>query len=323
MLMGLTTLLGNMFGGSSSQATVGPVSQKGARGTQRFQYCAVLDRENANPDSSAFQKAWKFLEQDMAVVPAGPVRLSENRVQDGSQMEDVEVVASQRVEVDSFYIDKAAVTNADFHNFVKAGGYENMEYWAQDVWSHVLQFVDQTGVQAPMYWQNGKPSRELLDHPVVGVSWYEADAYARWVGKQLPDSAQWQRAVSWHLAKNDDSLPPKFPWGDTFESKYANAWISGIGKTVPVDKYYDGATPNGVYQLIGNTWEMQNNRFVFQNQEPEKSIGDLIEIRGGAFDTYLDSQMTSHFRTGHPLQMRAPNVGFRCVKSVSEFRRPE
>ena len=116
-------------------------------------------------------------------------------------------------------------------------------------------------------------------------------------------------------------IRPNFRGETRLKKKYANAWVSGVGNTVSVENYYKGSTPNGVYQLIGNTWEMTSNRFVFQNSGANNS--DLGEVRGGAFDTYLDCQMTCQFRTGLPLLFRGSNVGFRCIASVSDLHRPQ
>jgi iron(II)-dependent oxidoreductase len=155
----------------------------------------------------------------------------------------------------------------------------------------------------------------------VGICWFEANAYCRWVGKYLPSSAQWQRAASWHTIKSDGECAQKYPWGDTFDKNLANCWSSGVGQTVPVDHYYNGCTPNGVYQLIGNTWEWLSGRFVETVQPGQKTSG-LSEIRGGAFDTYLESQLTCQFRTGQPLLCRSANTGFRCVIGKDQIQSP-
>nr|NIO39097.1 SUMF1/EgtB/PvdO family nonheme iron enzyme [Burkholderiales bacterium] len=101
----------------------------------------------------------------------------------------------------------------------------------------------------------------------------------------------------------------------------ANTWGAGKSTTVPVDSYYQGCTPNGIYQLIGNTWEWVAARFSFAGAG-EYQVGandEFGEIRGGAFDTYFDTQSTLGFRTGHPLKYRGPNVGFRCCIPIDRL----
>ena len=88
--------------------------------------------------------------------------------------------------VDGYYLDRYPVTNAQYHQFVRHGGYEQMAIWDPEIWPAVLDFVDTTGHAGPRFWRDGRYPRGEDHHPVVGVSWYEAAAYARWVGKRLP-----------------------------------------------------------------------------------------------------------------------------------------
>lgn len=209
------------------------------------------------------------------------------------------------------------MTNADYFQFVKSGGYENLNLWPEMIWPNVVQFLDQSGHAGPRWWQSGKPPRDQQDHPVVGVCWFEALAYANWVGKRLPVSAEWQRAGCWHSSPDGKQQAMKYPWGNAFEKDLANTWLSGHGKTVPVNEYVNGCTPNGIFQLIGNTWEWTNSRFeCCPSENPADSLG---EIRGGAFDTYFSSQVTCQYRTGQSLLFRAPNIGFRCCVPINQL----
>jgi iron(II)-dependent oxidoreductase len=117
----------------------------------------------------------------------------------------------------------------------------------------------------------------------------------------------------------------KYPWGNAFEPSRANTWFGGRHDTVSVDKYPNGATGNGVYQLVGNVWEWVA---AIVGHESSNSGTQLVfeqpmaEIRGGAFDTYFSNQATCQFRSGQPLVLRADNVGFRCCASVDQLRPP-
>jgi iron(II)-dependent oxidoreductase len=110
-----------------------------------------------------------------------------------------------------------------------------------------------------------------------------------------------------------------YPWGDLFDVRHANIWASGIGTTVPVDRYYDACTPNGVHQLIGNVWEWVSGEFT-DSPPPDVSTEGLGEIRGGAFDTYFSRQATCQFRTGQPRLSRARNTGFRCCVATADLK---
>jgi iron(II)-dependent oxidoreductase len=87
-----------------------------------------------------------------------------------------------------------------------------------------------------------------------------------------------------------------------------------------VTDYVDGASPNGVQQLVGNVWEWTVSDFEITDDEGHPIIGDMLmkSIRGGAFDTYFASQAASTFRTGAPCVSRVHNVGFRCAMDVTK-----
>jgi formylglycine-generating enzyme required for sulfatase activity len=265
-------------------------------------------------------RAWRKLEESMALVPRGEVRMFPLIASEpgGSQTDAV------AVSVESFYVDRLAVTNDEFRQFVDDDGYNREEFWPPETLSYLLQFIDESGTPGPKFWKAGKPPAGKGNHPVAGVSWYEARAFAQWAGKQLPTSAQWQQAACW-FTTNDGPRGTNFPWGNVFNPEFTNTWHSGRGETVAADSYDDGATPNGVYQLIGNVWEWtacllgvstdeNGNRLVIEHP--------MAELRGGAFDTYFETQATCQFRTGQRLVYRGPNVGFRCCVLADDLPPP-
>ncbi|QDT08168.1 formylglycine-generating enzyme family protein [Planctomycetes bacterium K23_9] len=283
-------------------------------------YCRVLTDESVMPlDECSLSCAWKAVEHDMALVPGGDVRLtSDTIVSTPSGFETVTDPANV-VSVQSLYLDRDCVTNGDYLRFVQAGGYVTADYWPEDVLPNVLHFLDSTGSHGPKYWVNGKPDAAKLDHPVVGLSWYEANAYAAWIGKRLPTSEEWQRAGTWPEAHAGGGTELRYPWGNAFDPSKANTWAGGIGETVSVRSYETGNTPNGVRQLVGNVWEWVDVLFHPQTEQGVSVLLDqtMAEIRGGSFDTYFHSQATCQFRTGQPLLFRGANIGFRCCVSAS------
>ncbi len=129
------------------------------------------------------------------------------------------------VYVDGFNIDIYPVTNAEYK-----------------------EFVDATGHAPPRHWEGNTYPEGKGDHPVVWVSWHDAQAYCQWAGKRLPTEAEWEKA-----ARGTDGR--KWPWGNTFDPTKCNAKESGIGETTPVGKYPEGASPYGVMDMAGNVWE--------------------------------------------------------------------
>jgi iron(II)-dependent oxidoreductase len=288
-------------------------------------YCKKLSLNNDERKSDEeYRRAWQLLEKRMAVVPRGDVLVANADANSFSRDENLRADAVSRchhIAVESFYIDRLAVTNANFHEFVSDGGYDQRDLWPEDIQAHVLKFVDLTGYPGPAFWSQGKPPRDRAHHPVIGICWYEANAYAMWCGKRLPTCCEWQRAGIW----SGDGAEPKYPWGNSFDPKRANTWNSGIGETVPVDSFFEGSTLNGVYQLVGNVWEWVGTLFECPDSPQGTRVfldQPLAEIRGGAYDTYFASQATCQFRTGLPLLARCRNVGFRCCTGVESLHLP-
>jgi iron(II)-dependent oxidoreductase len=297
---------------SESTPTIGAVSN-GSRGSLR--YAHLLQRKGPEGiDVSMLVEAWEALEEDMALVPAGEIAPRAGAAP-----------GERPPFVSALYIDRFAVTNRQFAEFVSGGGYDATDLWPEEVWPNVAQFVDRTGYPGPRQWERGRFPKKLDGHPVVGLCWYEANAYAVWAGKRLPSSFEWERAGTWPTNLDDQSAAVRYPWGNSFDPSRANTWNGGVGCVVAANAYPEGCTPNGVYQLVGNVWEWVADEYhgpavreglrIFLDQQ-------MAEIRGGAYDTYFDSQATCRFRTGQPLLYRGPNVGFRCVISAEDLRRP-
>jgi len=296
------------------------------RDNAKLQFAQTLTAPRGTSRLADCQRAWKQLERHMALVPAGtllmfpPAANGHGSVGGGMPLTFAEIpLSADAFEVHTFYIDKLAVTNQEFSQFVQAGGYQETDWWPSHIWPNVMRWVDQTGRAGPRFWRDGRPERSKLDHPVTGISWYEARAYAHWVGKQLPNAPQWQRAATWHHTEHDQPQGSRFPWGDSFDASRSNVWASRIGTTVPVKQFPQGSTPNGVYQLIGNVWEWTDDPFCLNDESRDHESNQWAEIRGGAFDTYLANQASAWFRSGQRKMARENNTGFRCAIPAADL----
>ena len=158
--------------------------------------------------------------------------------------------------LDPFEIDIHPVTNGDFMNFINDGGYDDYQYWLADGWD----LIKGKGLSNPLYWERKEEGRWYKKEfngiskinpkePVVNVSYFEADAYAKWIGKRLPTEAEWEKAASW----NDDlKRKTKYPWGDGPPTEsYANLLESWLWAPSPI-----GSFPNGKSSL----WLLSNDR---------------------------------------------------------------
>jgi iron(II)-dependent oxidoreductase len=274
-------------------------------------YVFVLLDEAADViDPAEAAAAWKATADQMALIPGGVVPVVESRG---------EVVAT---ELAAYYLDRCAVTNRQFQKFVQAGGYDNMEIWPSEVWPSLMRFCDRTGRPGPRPWEHGKFPAGKADHPVVGVCWYEALAYARWVGKRLPTAAEWQKAGGWPEQLSGGSCN-RYPWGDIFDPRRANLGAGGPAGTVPVREFPQGMTPNGIYQMSGNVWEWLADPLEAIPGDPHATLEAWTALRrivGGSFDTYFPAEATCHHVTGQPELDRRENIGFRCCVSAARLR---
>ncbi len=182
------------------------------------------------------------------------------------------------------------------------------------MWPAVPDLVDQTGQSGPAFWQLGRYLPGDEDLPVVGVSWYEAQACARWMGKRLPTDAEWVKAACWPVATDGAAMiQRRFPWGDSLDRSRANLWGSGRDRIVAVTEFPEGISVGGLYQMVGNVWEWSASDFRLPPNQTDADAAPLKNIRGGAFDTYFDNQATCQFECGeYPLSWRH-NIGFRCA----------
>jgi formylglycine-generating enzyme required for sulfatase activity len=267
----------------------------------------------ANLTDSDLAAAQVALDEAMAIVPQGIVNMRARCFED---LEEADAPRGERlVQVEGFFLDRYPVTNGQYQLFVEGGGYEQMSLWDESIWPAVLGFTDQTGQPGPRYWQNGKFPAGKEDHPVVGVCWYEASAFARWVGKRLPTDPEWVKAGCWPVT-TDAGRPVqrKFPWGEAMDRRMVNLWGNGVNDTVSVTASPGSGSVGGVQQLVGNTWEWTSS--TFGNWEPPgrkiETTMPLKAIRGGAFDTYFDLQASCQFQSGETPLARKHNIGFRC-----------
>lgn len=280
----------------------------------------------ASLNQTQFTQAIEALQARMALVPDGEVTLGqvdENPDdQPSGEDEHGRSAPCRTLRVKRFFLDRHPVTNREFFEFVAAGGYEQMSLWDESVLPAVLDFVDRTGEPGPRFWKEGCFLEGTDDHPVIGVCWHEAAAYARWVGKRLPSDAEWVKAGAWPVPlANHGRIQRRYPWGDDMDRRRANLWGSGPGRIVGVNEFAGGISLGGVQQLIGNVWEWTAADF----HGGDHPLGKLTfktpmkTIRGGAFDTYFDNQATCQFASGETTLARKRNIGFRLAIGVCDL----
>jgi iron(II)-dependent oxidoreductase len=254
-------------------------------------------------------------------VPGGPFVLG---AVDEPWAYDNELVAHE-VGVQPFRIDRAPVTNAQFAEFVEGKGYQSQGLWTADGWA----WREREGASAPLYWENGTDGWERIRfgrrepvpalEPVQHVSWYEADAFARWAGKRLPTEIEWERAAGW------DELQGKrrHPWGEEWTGFEANLDHRRFSPA-PSGSYAEGSSPVGCVQMIGDVWEWTSSHFqpypgfrAFPYPEySEVFFGEEYRVlRGGSWATAALVARTSFRNWDYP-ERRQIFSGFRCARDA-------
>jgi gamma-glutamyl hercynylcysteine S-oxide synthase len=271
---------------------------------------AVLLRPEvlSNLSQDQADRAAELLTQQMAVIRGGRINIHPDN--DESRRN------ASNMEVHPFFIDRHAVTNAAYQEFVDLDGYRKPELWAADVRDSLELFVDLTNHPGPRSWADGKYDEGLSDHPVTGISWYEADAFARWAGKRLPTDAEWVKgALSPRTSMVSTAPRRRYPWGNSYAKDKANLWSSLRGTTVGVCEFASGSTVDGVCQMVGNVWEWTADPLAtwIYSGELSSNCSEYRSLRGGAFDTYIESQASPLAASGDNAFARKHNIGFRCV----------
>lgn len=236
---------------------------------------------------------------DMVAVPGGAYELVSHAAP-----------RNLSAELDPFFIDRFEVTNEAFLRFIQDGGYSNQDYWRHQFtdagrslsWEEGMsRLVDRSGLPGPRDWSGQRYPEGRGNHPVTGVTWYEAAAYARWAGKELPTLFQWEKAARDGMVVHREGVI--MPWGyaGPGESAAGRANFSGTG-TAPVDGYPFGISPFGAHAMAGNVREWT------RSAAPEGHLAT-----GGSWQdpSYLFNAIGAY-----PDLFASSDLGFRCVRPM-------
>ncbi len=234
---------------------------------------------------------------------------------------------AQEVFVNNFRIARAPVTNGEYARFVEEGGYERREFWSEEGWT----CLKKEGWQSPLYWRREggvwverrmfEEGELRVDHPVTGVSWFEAEAYARFASKRLPTGAEWERAASWDEARG---VKRRYAWGDEEPDDSRANFKRRRWGTTPVNAHPRGASAHGCVDMTGNVWEWTSTAFEgFEGFEPfpypeysqEWFDGDHRVLKGGSWAT-SPSVLRTSFRNFFRRPFRIAFAGLRLAEDA-------
>ncbi|HRC44913.1 MAG TPA: SUMF1/EgtB/PvdO family nonheme iron enzyme [Nitrospira sp.] len=251
---------------------------------------------------------WKTKEE-MVLIPAGEFLMGSDKKTD--RLAYRSEIPQRSVYLDAFTIGKYEVTTLEYLKFVLATDRLPQLDWRYD---------------------GGNFQDTMAHHPIMHVSWYDADAYCKWAGKRLPTEAEWEKA-----ARGVDGR--LFPWG----SEYAGPTRANFGRTglsgpvrdrperlllyppiISVDRYENALSPYGLYQTIGNVAEWVSDWYdqdyyktaPIRNPKGPES-GTQKAFRGGG---WMDSTTTMRaaMRNGTDPKTKINWMGFRCAQDVNE-----
>jgi iron(II)-dependent oxidoreductase len=283
----------------------------------------LLDPQKKRPPGTNIEPAMRDESQssDMVLIPGGTFQMGAVWQEFAYDNE----LPVREVYVPSFKMDKYPVTNNEYARFVEEGGYERREWWSEEGWAH----REREGWTQPLYWTRepeGWRERAMFEdaelrplHPVTGVSWYEAEAYARFVGKRLPTEAEWEKAASWD---EERQRRLRFAFGDSVPaSKLVANFDFQFWGTTPVGSFSEGASPYGCLDMSGNVWEWTSDKFEgyegfeafpYPEYSEEWFDGDHRVLRGGSWATRTPILRTS-FRNFFRPHFRIAFAGLRCA----------
>jgi len=257
----------------------------------------------------------------MVFIPAGEFTMGSTPEQVQSYLKNFDGVPfdafqaeipKRQIALDAYYIDQYEVSNRLYRRFIET-----------------------TGRTAPQFWEDERFQQP--DHPVLGVTWYDADAYCKWAGKRLPTEAEWEKA-----ARGPQGY--SYPWGNSWDSKRTNTasywagqsfpsitkwaeWMQTAldrGKAGPVEigKFSSGISPYGVHDMAGNVSE-----WVFDWYTPYESQSTLIRNpkgadsgamkvhRGGSWSVSSIFARSAYRARENP-ERGSPYIGMRCAKTT-------
>jgi formylglycine-generating enzyme required for sulfatase activity len=239
-------------------------------------------------------------------IPAGKVTL----VPDDSDKKSSYLKQNTTYDVPTFSIAKYPLTNGQYAKFVEAGGYRERRWWTEAGWG----VREKESWMEPRFWTDATWNQ--AEYPVVGVSWFEAIAFCRWLSEStgeavtLPTEQQWQRS-----AQGNDNRD--YPWGKPWDANRCNNNVDskGVGHTTPVQQYEaSGASPFGVVDLSGNVWEWCLTDY-------ESGLSNISDnsnrrvLRGGSWYVSNSAAFRCGYRNGGTPDNRDGNRGFRLALS--------
>jgi len=232
---------------------------------------------------------------EMIRIPAGSFLMGGSGIGDDAAYGVANELPQHSVTLSDYYIGKYEVTRGEYRAFMDAGGYSAQPYWSTAGWTWKVSNnrTEPDRWAAVQDWaslggQPPQPFTQADDYPVVGVSYYEAEAFCNWAGGHLPTEAQWEKAARW-----TGTHANVYSWGDAWDAQLCNDWEDSLYpryQTTPVGSYSSGASPSGCHDMAGNVYEWCKDWYLsnYYSQSPTSDPqgpggGSLRVLRGNSW----------------------------------------
>lgn len=247
---------------------------------------------------------------------------------------------TKQVTVKRFAFDKYPVTNKNFREFVRATKYKSEaetfgwsfvfeDFVSDELKKKVSQKLESAPWWLPIeraFWRQpvgpGSGIKEKLDFPVLQVSWNDAQAYCKWLGKRLPTEEEWEFAARGGLKGNT------YPWGNTFQKNRSNLWQGKFPTLDTAEDGYHGVSPVdafpaqnafGLFDMLGNTWEWTSTEYISPGQTNIQNRQKMYVLRGASWidtqDGTANHRARLTTRMGNTPDSASDNLSFRCAVS--------
>jgi iron(II)-dependent oxidoreductase len=215
------------------------------------------------------------------------------------------------VDVPAFRIGRVPVTNGEWQQFIDDGGYEQSRWWSDRGWAN----RQEAGLRAPRFW-NPDGTRTRFGHvedipadePVQHVTFFEAEAYAAWVGARLPTEVEWEKACAWDP---EAGARRRYPWGTSEPTSHLANLGGDALRPAPVGAYPAGASAYGAEQMLGDVWEWTTSPLrpwpgftpmIYERYSQPFFDGDYKVLRGGSWAVAPSILRPSFRNWDHPVR---------------------
>jgi iron(II)-dependent oxidoreductase len=284
----------------------------------------LIHMEEASTEVSeqAVPHSTPLLTAEMISIPGGTFTMGSNAAS-GYDNEKSE----HEITVADFELDMTPVTVMLWIEFMLDGGYTRRELWSEAGWN----WRQRESANAPEYWRLTDASRGIryygphgrramhVNEPVSSISWFEADAYARWAGKRLPTEAEWEYAARFDPATGRSR---RYPWGESEPDTNRTCFGMNDWRAAPVGDRPTGASAFGIHDMAGGVWEWTSTPFLpypgfkaypYDGYSKDHMDGKHYVCKGGSWATSA-TILRSSFRNWYVPTYRQGFLGLRCAR---------